>query len=74
VNRAAARFENDDAIMTVGGYRPLDDALRIAFTELVSFGIACASGPPINHRALAIQLADGINVSNELVAVSRARR
>src|SRR5262249_46425820 len=28
------RFENDDAIMTVGAYRPLDDALRIAFTEL----------------------------------------
>lgn len=30
-------FENDDAIMTVGAYRPLDDALRIAFTELVKW-------------------------------------
>src|ERR1700758_549452 len=29
------QFENDDAIMTVGAYRPLDDALRIAYTELV---------------------------------------
>jgi amidase len=29
------RFENDDTIMAVGIYRPLDDALRIAFTELV---------------------------------------
>jgi acetamidase/formamidase len=29
------QFENDHAIMTVGAYRPLDDALRIAFTELV---------------------------------------
>ena len=29
------RFENADTIMTVGAYRPLDDALRIAFTELV---------------------------------------
>src|SRR4029077_8880933 len=29
------RFENDNAIMTVGAYRPVDDALRIAFTELV---------------------------------------
>jgi amidase len=29
------QFENDSAIMTVGAYRPLDDALRIAFTELV---------------------------------------
>src|SRR5207245_11627220 len=28
-------FENDDTIMAVGAYRPLDDALRIAFTELV---------------------------------------
>ncbi|HEV2389025.1 MAG TPA: acetamidase/formamidase family protein [Candidatus Acidoferrales bacterium] len=31
------RFENGDAIMTVGIYRPLDDALRIAFTELVGW-------------------------------------
>lgn len=29
------QFENDDAIMTVGAYRPLDDAARIALTELV---------------------------------------
>jgi amidase len=29
------QFENDDAIMTVGIYRPVDDALRIAYTELV---------------------------------------
>ena len=31
------RFENDISIMTVGAYRPLDDALRIAFTELVDW-------------------------------------
>jgi acetamidase/formamidase len=31
------RFENDRAIMTVGAYRPLDDSLRIAFTELVGW-------------------------------------
>ena len=31
------RFENDDAIMAVGAYRPLDGALRIAFTELVGW-------------------------------------
>lgn len=31
------QFENDDAIMTVGAYRPLDDALRIAFVELVGW-------------------------------------
>ena len=31
------QFENDEAIMTVGAYRPLDDTLRIAFTELVGW-------------------------------------
>jgi amidase len=31
------RFENDEAIMTVGAYRPLDDCVRIAFTELVGW-------------------------------------
>jgi acetamidase/formamidase len=31
------RFENEHAIMTVGAYRPLDDCLRIAFTELVGW-------------------------------------
>ncbi len=29
------QFESDDAIMTVGAYRPLEDATRIALTELV---------------------------------------
>ncbi len=31
------RFENEESIMTVGAYRPLDDSLRIAFTELVNW-------------------------------------
>jgi len=31
------QFENDNSLMTVGAYRPLDDALRIAFTELVDW-------------------------------------
>jgi len=31
------RFESAEAIMTVGAYRPLDDATRIAFTELVKW-------------------------------------
>ena len=31
------RFENDHTIMTVGAYRPLEDATRIAFTELVKW-------------------------------------
>ncbi|MBI3402438.1 MAG: acetamidase/formamidase family protein [Acidobacteria bacterium] len=31
------RFENEASLMAVGAYRPLDDALRIAFTELVGW-------------------------------------
>jgi amidase len=31
------RFENDHEIMAAGIYRPVDDALRIAFTQLVSW-------------------------------------
>ncbi len=31
------RFENDDYIMAAGIYRPLDDALRISFTELIKW-------------------------------------
>jgi amidase len=31
------RFENDKEIMALGAYRPLDDALRIAFTELIGW-------------------------------------
>jgi len=31
------RFENQDQIMTAGIYRPVDDALRIAFHELVKW-------------------------------------
>jgi len=31
------QFENDDAIMTVGAYRPAEDAARIALTELVKW-------------------------------------
>jgi len=31
------RFENPDYIMAVGIYRPLDDSLRIAFTQLVQW-------------------------------------
>ena len=31
------RFENDTSLMAVGAYRPVDDALRIAFTELVAW-------------------------------------
>ena len=31
------RFETDTTLMALGAYRPLDDALRIAFTELVAW-------------------------------------
>jgi acetamidase/formamidase len=31
------RFENEQSLMAVGAYRPLDDALRIAFSELIAW-------------------------------------
>jgi amidase len=31
------RFENTQSIMALGAYRPLDDALRIAYTELIGW-------------------------------------
>ena len=31
------RFENERQIMALGAYRPLDDTLRIAFTELIAW-------------------------------------
>ena len=31
------RFENERSIMALGAYRPVDDALRIAFTELIAW-------------------------------------
>lgn len=31
------RFENDRSIMALGAYRPVDDALRIAFKELIGW-------------------------------------
>ena len=31
------RFETDRSIMALGAYRPVDDALRIAFTELITW-------------------------------------
>ena len=31
------RFENETSLGAVGAYRPLDDALRVAFTELVGW-------------------------------------
>jgi acetamidase/formamidase len=31
------RFETDNALMAVGAYRPVDDALRIAFRELIGW-------------------------------------
>jgi len=34
---AMPRFENADRIMTAGIYRPVDDALRIAYTELINW-------------------------------------
>ena len=38
-----SRLESDDAIMVAGSYRPLEDAFRIAHTQLVTW-ISTATG------------------------------
>jgi amidase len=46
------RFENDTSLLAVGIYRPLDDALRIAFTELVGWIHADSGLSPLDAYEL----------------------
>src|SRR5580765_1794764 len=51
------RFENESALFAVGAYRPLDDALRIAFTELVSWIHETYGLPPLDAYELLSKVA-----------------
>ena len=67
------RFENDHAIMTVGAYRPLDDALRIAFTELVSwihndYGLSETDAYELLSQAAKIHLDEMVDPNYVIVA------
>ena len=67
------RFENDQAIMTVGAYRPLDDALRIAFTELVGwihdeYGLSQLDAYELLGKVARIRLAEMVDPNYVVIA------
>ena len=67
------RFENDNAIMTVGAYRPVDDALRIAFTELVGwmhddYGLSQLDAYELLGKVARIRLAEMVDPNYVVVA------
>lgn len=57
-------FENSGEIMALGAYRPLDDALRIAFTELI--GGAPYAGAPRTRLHIDRHWAEGVAIASGL--------
>jgi acetamidase/formamidase len=67
------RFENDEYIMAVGIYRPLDDALRIAFTELIhwmhtSYGLSEMDSYELLSKVAEIHLDEMVDPNYVVVA------
>ncbi len=67
------RFENETSIMTVGAYRPLDDALRIAFTELVAwiqkdYGLSALDAYELLSKVAKIHLNEMVDPNYVIVA------
>ena len=67
------RFENDNYIMAVGVYRPLDDALRIAFTELIhwmheSYGMSEMDSYELLSKVAEIHLDEMVDPNYVVVA------
>jgi amidase len=67
------RFENDAAIMAVGAYRPMDDALRIAFTELVEwihkdYGLSALDAYELLSKVAKIHLDEMVDPNYVVVA------
>ena len=67
------RFENDESIMAVGAYRPLDDALRIAFTELVGwihadYGISELDAYELLSKVARIRLVEMVDPNYVIIA------
>jgi acetamidase/formamidase len=67
------RFENGDSIMAVGAYRPLDDALRIAFTELVDwihkdYGLSALDAYELLSKVAKIHLDEMVDPNYVVVA------
>lgn len=67
------RIESDTSIMAVGAYRPLDDALRIAFTELVhwihnDYGLSELDAYQLLSQAAKIHLTEMVDPNYVVVA------
>jgi len=67
------RFENEQAIMAVGAYRPVDDALRIAFTELIGwiqedYGLSQLDAYELLGKVAKIRLAEMVDPNYVVVA------
>ena len=67
------RFENDSTLMAVGAYRPLDDALRIAFTELVSwihadYGLSALDAYELLSKTAKIHLVEMVDPNYVVIA------
>ncbi len=67
------RFENENYIMAVGIYRPLDDALRIAFTELIhwiheSYGLSEMDAYELLSKVAEIHLDEMVDPNYVVVA------
>jgi acetamidase/formamidase len=67
------RFENDHAIMTVGAYRPLEDATRIAFTELVKwihedYGLSALDAYELLSQTARVHLSEMVDPNYVVVA------
>lgn len=57
------RLENDEAIMVAGSYRPLEDAFRIAHTQLIQW-ISAASGLSIMDTYQLVSQASSSPIAN----------
>src|SRR5208282_4280473 len=67
------RFENQDEIMAAGIYRPLDDSLRIAFTQLVAwihadYGLSELDAYELLSKVAKIHLAEMVDPNYVVIA------
>jgi amidase len=68
------RFENDLSLMTVGAYRPLDDSLRIAFSQLVGwihqdYGLSEMDAYELLSKVARIHLTEMVDPNYVVVAI-----
>jgi acetamidase/formamidase len=67
------RFENQKEIMAVGIYRPLDDSLRIAFTQLIGwihqdYGLSELDAYELLSKVATIHLAEMVDPNYVVIA------